>query len=337
MRPFKGDFHIHSTRSDGREEPAYVAARYRQKGFDFAAVTDHERYAPSLEAIRYWEPARISFKLYPGEEVHSPDNPVHIINFGASFSVNQKSREDKAQYRREVEQILSRMSGRRDDMDMFPVAASEWVFDRIRDGGGLSVFCHPYWYTKHNVICDALTDEIFARRKFDAFELIGGFYLHQSRSNNLQVARYIEERAKGNRFPVVGLSDSHGTDRFEADLEQSTRVDGRDRDLLGWYYTVVLARNDSLEALIEGVKSFRSAAVCAPERERCEVFGDDYRLVRYVDFLLREYFPVHERYCRMEGDLMLEILGGERDMAELAAGATDRPGVFRERCFGAGL
>ena len=39
-RPFKGDFHMHSWCSDGREAPEYVAARNREEGFDFIAVTD---------------------------------------------------------------------------------------------------------------------------------------------------------------------------------------------------------------------------------------------------------------------------------------------------------
>ena len=31
-RPWKGDFHIHSCRSDGRESPLYVASNYRRHG-----------------------------------------------------------------------------------------------------------------------------------------------------------------------------------------------------------------------------------------------------------------------------------------------------------------
>ncbi|MEG2076134.1 MAG: hypothetical protein RRY34_06490, partial [Victivallaceae bacterium] len=69
------------------EAPIYVAARYREAGFDFMAVTDHHRYAPSLEAINFWQNKPIELKLFPGEEVHAPGNPVHIINFGSKFSV----------------------------------------------------------------------------------------------------------------------------------------------------------------------------------------------------------------------------------------------------------
>ena len=30
----------------------------------------------------------MDMKIYPGEEVHTPDTDVHIVNFGGSYSVN---------------------------------------------------------------------------------------------------------------------------------------------------------------------------------------------------------------------------------------------------------
>ena len=292
VRPFKGDFHIHTTRSDGRECPCYVAAHYRQHGFDFIAISDHAKYEPSLEAIHYWEKFDLDFRLYPGEEVHSPGNSVHIINFGASHSVNDQYRADENKYRSEVKTIQDALPPMEPGLDSFPVAASEWVFERIREGGGLAVFCHPYWYATQNVISEALTSAIFKRRKFDAFELIGGFYKYQSRSNNYQVARWAEELSKGNRFPVVGLSDSHGTSKFEEGKDK-TFTDSSDRDLFDWNFTVVFAGENSVPSIVEAIKNFRSVAVCRYNGERPNLYGD-FRMVKYADFLLREYFPIQE-------------------------------------------
>ena len=50
--PFRGDLHMHSCRSDGREDPGYVAANYRGFGYDFTVMSDHRRYYPSLETRR---------------------------------------------------------------------------------------------------------------------------------------------------------------------------------------------------------------------------------------------------------------------------------------------
>ncbi|MFA6930112.1 MAG: hypothetical protein WCT05_07275 [Lentisphaeria bacterium] len=338
LRPLKGDFHIHSNRSDGKECPCYVAARYRQAGFDFAAISDHLRYAPSIEAKEYWSSLVPDFKLYPGEEVHATDNPVHIINFGSSFSVNKKCQENEQAYREEVQRYLEEIPHTTPGLDYFPVASSEWVFDQIRAGGGLAVFCHPYWYTIRNVINEGLISEIFRRRRFDALELIGGFYHYQPRSNNYQVLRWCEESAKGNRFPVVGLSDSHGTDLMPLSgtgAENNLGIsytESRNADLFNWYYTIVLARENSIPAITEAVRNHHCAAIDAPTEERPQVYAD-FRIAKYVNFLIREYFPIHQLYCQEEGSLMLDYLGGEQELAAILQKLSGRSTRFRECCF----
>ena len=86
--PYMGDLHVHSFRSDGKEEPAIVAANLRSSGYDFFAITDHRRYYPSLEAITAYSGVIIDMNILPGEEVHLPGNDVHIVNFGGEYSIN---------------------------------------------------------------------------------------------------------------------------------------------------------------------------------------------------------------------------------------------------------
>lgn len=318
LRPFKGDFHIHTNYSDGHECPEYVAARYREEGFDFIAITDHRKYEPSVQAADYWKQYETGLKLYPGEEVHPPDCLVHIVNFGGSFSINEIFRQNEELFRSEVEKRISGLGQVTPGVSPFAVAATEWVFDKIREGGGLAVYCHPYWETHGwNVISGALADEIFKRRKFDAFELVGGFWKHQTDSNLYQIVRSYEEWNKNGMYPVVGLSDSHGTERG---------------GLFGWYYTLVFAQSDNLEDLVTAIRSGYSVAVenLADERMHCH---GSYRLVRYGQFLLREYFPRHQSICRPEGEIMLDILGGENVLAKALPLLSERPAAFRERSF----
>lgn len=82
-----------------------LAAMYRQKGFDFMAVTDHGLWEPSQEAMDAYAQTAIDLRLFHGEEVHAPGNPVHIINFGGSFSVNELFRQDEAGYYEAVRAI----------------------------------------------------------------------------------------------------------------------------------------------------------------------------------------------------------------------------------------
>ncbi|MBR2372728.1 MAG: hypothetical protein IKA87_00690, partial [Lentisphaeria bacterium] len=306
LRPFKGDLHMHSCKSDGREDGCYLAARYREAGFDFMALTDHRIYEPSTEVVEYWKDINPDFKLFPGEEVHSPDNPVHIVNFGGRCSVNAIYREDEEKYRREIAGIIESIPDKEAGKDYFIVAASEWVFKKIRENGGLAIFCHPYWNIgPGNYISEWDISEILKRRQFDAYEAIGGFSRWQYHSNNFQTVRYYEEAAGGNYFPVVGVSDSHGTDSFEFDANRAGRIlnNSRDAELFDWYYTIVLAEECELPSLISNIKKCNSIAVCAPSNERPELFGS-FRAVKYGHFLLREYFPQLRTFTAIEGLLM---------------------------------
>jgi hypothetical protein len=293
-RPYKGDVHIHSYHSDGKESPAYVAGAGRRIGLDFMAITDHHKYAPSLEAIRAFDGVPTDLHLYPGEEVHPPNNPVHIINFGGNFSVNEQFKGET--YRREVQAIADDLADFPPAMDRYTYASCVWSFDRIREGGGLAVFCHPYWYSRHRYdVPEALTTLLFNRQPYDALELIGGYHPFEVESNMLQVARYHDERARGKNIPIVGVSDAHGCETGE---------------LFGWYYTLVFAPSLDLPDLIQNVKRLYSVAVEALPGETPRAHGP-FRLAKYAQYLLREILPLHDALCVEEGRLMLAHIAGD--------------------------
>jgi hypothetical protein len=318
LRPFKGDIHIHSNRSDGQEAPAYVAASSRAIGLDFMALTDHRQYQPSLDAIDAMRPLPTDLRCYPGEEVHPPGSAVHIVNFGGCFSVNALFAEGTP-YKREVDAAAAALpaisASRR-----YEVASSEWCFDKIREGGGIGIYCHPYWQPlERYYVCAEVNNALIKRQRFDALEIIGGFYRYQQESNALAIAHYQEARAEGQRIPVVGVSDAHGCDR----------------DLFGWYYTVVFAPSVELCDLTDGIRGLRSVAVEAVPGEFPRVVGP-LRLVKYTYFLLREFYPLHDRLCAAEGQLLLDHLAGDaRAAARLAALQGQVPALWRKYWAGA--
>jgi len=298
-RPFKGDLHMHSFRSDGRESPAYVAASCRRIGLDFMAVTDHARYSPSLEAIDAFCNIPVDLRIFPGEEVHSPDNPVHIVNFGGSFSVNELF--DKPEYRIEIEQIARQIPLLPQGINRQAYASCLWTFNKIRQGGGLGIFCHPYWESLHRYdVPSTLTEILFAHTPFDALELISGYFPEESDSNIFQVARYHEARANGKKIPIVGVSDAHGCERGF---------------LFGWYYTIVFSPTSELSDLVSSIKELYSVAVEELPNQAARSHGP-YRLTRYAQFLLKHVFPHHDELCRQEGELMLSYLTGEEGSVE---------------------
>jgi len=297
-RPYKGDTHMHTYYSDGKESPAYLAASCRKIGMDFIAITDHRQYAPSLEARQAFEGVFPDLRIFPGEEVHPPDNRVHIVNFGGSFSVNELF--DSEAYRTEVSAIAEKIPSFPAGVDRYPFASCLWTFDKIRQAGGLGIFCHPYWYSRQRFdVPITLTDLLFEHQPYDALEVLGGFHLYESESNVLQVARYQELRTSGKRIPIIGASDSHGCENGQ---------------LFGWYYTIVFSPSLDLPDLISSIKDCYSVAVEALPQEMVRAFGP-FRLVSFAQFLLREVFPAHDELCLEEGRLMLSYAAGEPQAA----------------------
>ena len=300
LRPFKGDIHMHSNRSDGIESPAYVAGISRRLGLDFMALSDHRTYEGSVEAQKAYEKAPIDLRIYNAEEVHSPGNTVHILSFGATDSIT-KQFSDEAKYRAEVQHIVSSLPQFPEGTDCFQVAACVWCFNKIRELGGMGMFCHSYWHESHHFSPGTpLTDALFELQPFDMYELISGMdtaELREFDTNHFQVIRYYEERAKGKRIPVCGVSDIHGCES---------------RETIGRRYTICFAPSPELPALKDSIRNLNSVAVEAVNADLPRAYGP-IRLVNYAAFLLNDVLPQHDELCFEEGRLMLQYAAGEKE------------------------
>jgi len=303
LRPCKGDFHMHSNVSDGVESPGYVAGACRRAGLDWMTLSDHRKYQGSKMAQEAFAGLPVDLRIFNGEECHPPENPVHILSFGANDSVSA-CYADEAKYKAEVAQIQATLDVP-PGTDPFILASCVWAAGKIRERQGLSMFCHPYWYTNHNFPPGgAITSALLGRRVFDAMEVISGMdsnTLASRDTNNLQIARWYEERANGHTIGICGISDAHGIERS---------------DEFGRYYTVAFARSCELPDIIEAIKNVNSVAVQAVAGDYPEAHGP-FRLVKYTNYLLREIFPQHDDLCYEEGRQMIEHVAGN-------AGAVDR-------------
>jgi hypothetical protein len=222
-----------------------------------------------------------------------------MVNFGGRFSVNELFKDEK-EYAAGLAAVAAGPRGRLSPEEYRQYAACRWCYAKIREAGGLGVFCHPYWVNKHVYnVPEPIIARHFEDLPFDAYELLGGFYRHEVESNLLQVARYHEERSRGKKIPVVGVSDAHGCEKGE---------------LFGWYYTIVFAPSTGLDDIIQSVKELRSVAVEALPGATPRAHGP-FRLAKYAQFLLREVFPLHDELCRDEGLLMQAHLAGDAEAA----------------------
>ncbi len=336
--PFLGDLHMHSNRSDGREDPAVVAANYCLFGYDFTTITDHNRYYPSLEAIAFYRDVLHEFMIYPGEEVHLPGNPVHIINFGGDYSINglvetsPQIRErgqnpehrsmtgicpdvlSEDEYREQVTALAKRFEVPA-PIDAFSYAACVWIFDHIRAANGLGIFCHPFWISKAFNVSEEYTEFMMATQPFDAFEVLGGENYYEQ--NGFQTAKYYDDRTKGRRYPIVGSTDSHGSTAANPNAYVAR--------------TIVFAEENTRDAIVKAIRNGDSVAVDAISAE-LRVVGE-YRLVKYAWFLLKNYFPIHREVNEEQGRLLKRYAEGDQSAKPELARINGRMRQLRAKYF----
>ena len=114
-RWYRGNLHTHTTVSDGKRTPEEAKALYREKGYDFIAITDHWKYGNGNENDES------GLLVLPGVEYNFNGNDVlrgifHVVAFGCNEEPSV-TREDDAQS----------------------------AIDKINAQGGLAILAHPAW------------------------------------------------------------------------------------------------------------------------------------------------------------------------------------------------
>lgn len=320
LRPVRGDLHSHSYRSDGCQDPAAAMGHYREQGYDFYTLTDHNRYYPGGEIDEVYSGVKLGITRVKGEEVHAPDSVVHIVHAGGNSSVADIYVHDKPRYDKEIAEYEIRVPTNIPQRYKGRYARCQWVTDRIHDAGGIAIFAHPYWRPGASRIYnvnDEFTRILLKSGMFDAFELVGG----QSQVGiNRCVALLMDLREEGFKIPLVGSSDVHNMERVST---------------FPHMFTICFAKDNKNDAIIDAIKQNNCVAVEATGNEydrhyRC--YGS-FRLVTYAQFLLKSYFPNLQRICQGEGVAMRSYAfdDASKSLIEAQVKQTD---AYRLRFFG---
>lgn len=315
--PYMGDFHSHSCCSDGSEEPAVVAANYRKAGFDVMALTDHHVHSSSVEMIEAYKDVPIDIKLLKGEEVHINEmgGYMHTVNLGGKKSVTDYFSENPDKCKAEISELKKTLDVP-DGVNSYECAFRTWIADRIHEFGGFAIIPHPYWVTRDEYnMRPTIVKWLLENKKYDALEVVSGQNVEE---NCLQASLYNELRAEGIRVPIVGSSDSHGTDP-------------------ACYFkmgkTVLFAKGElNFESVKESISELYTVGLEYQNNESVRISGP-YRMVKYAQFLLKYYFPVHDDLCVEEGIAMKNYFNkvmGAKEMLEAVHGRTEK---FRKEFY----
>ena len=127
-RMLKCGLHCHTTRSDGKGDPAEVMGIYAAKGFDYLAITDHRKYN-----YRNFAP-ETGLKIIPGMEMDrniSSDAGMcfHTVSIGPA-------REDGNGFEQDQEFERGFVN---DQQEYQP------VLDYLHANNNMTIYCHPEW------------------------------------------------------------------------------------------------------------------------------------------------------------------------------------------------
>lgn len=311
LNPFRGDLHMHSVGSDGGEDPVVLAANYRKEGFDFISLTDHRTRVPSEELVSAYEGVKCELKMFHGEEVHLRGN-IHVVNFGSKYSVNELYKNDAENIHASLVEEASR-TGTPKYVNALEYCYRRWIYTQIKKAGGMTIIPHPFWVHSPGVynMNVKMLEYVFKTGIFDAFELTGGQSVHE---NNIQTSFWQQLRSEGVNIPIVGSSDSHGTDPA---------------NYFGMSKTVLFAPDCEFDSIVSAIKGGYSVAIEEEYGEQPRVYGS-FRLVKYVRFLLKYYFPGHDELCVEEGILMREYALGDSEAGERLNSLFGRVARYRE-------
>ncbi len=286
LRPFKGDTHIHTTKSDGSNTPEEVALRCYEIGLDYQGISDHSVYETSEEIKQKFANVPTSMAFFNAEECH--ESRFHIQNLGGNQSVTKYIRGNKKEFDKLVAEKKSTMPKTYPDYVREIVAKSEVEFDLIHKFGGLAVFNHPYWQIggpngKWTYLPQSSIDLMTSRGNFDVYEIVNGRVgIHLSRG-------IIHYYTNCPNKPVIGCTDAH-------------HLAGQ-----GIAYTIAFAKSNKFSDIKEAILSNRTLAISQATKKQPIVLGKD-RLVSFAYFLLDEYFPKHDELVAKEGELIKKAL-----------------------------
>ncbi len=166
---FKGCFHLHTSNSDGNLKPLEVYNRYKGKGYNFIAITDHDIFT-RLDLDK--EPEDNFLVIENSIEFGYKDTLLHILGIGLA-----NNEFDKQQ-------------------------SSQKIIDYIINSGGIAIIAHPNWMwgTKFN--------ELSSLKNYHGIEIFNSLIkIHEGSSFALEKWDYL--LSSGHKVWGFAVEDLH--------------------------------------------------------------------------------------------------------------------------------
>lgn len=141
---YKGNLHMHTTRSDGHLDPKEAVERYRRQGYDFVALTDHRRPSVTIEPGESKNPDGWKGQNAAAESAALSADGMLILS-GVEWDTggaNTKAPGDVPTYHILGIGMTENLGI---DYKKNPHPMPQEIVDAIRADGGIAILAHPAW------------------------------------------------------------------------------------------------------------------------------------------------------------------------------------------------
>lgn len=273
----RGNLHTHSKRSDGDSPPAEVYAYYRDHGYAFLVLSDHNTRTDPAE---HGAPARRGFVMIPGEEVTTmaAGKPVHVNAVCTKTTIGGGA---------------------------FATAreALGWAVAQVKAQGAIALVNHP------NFDWTLTADDVPAARGAELLEIWSGHPYVNSEGDLLRPSHeaiWTRMLDAGEGFAGVAVDDMHH-------LSRSAKEPAA-RPQRGW--VEVFGSQADEGAICDGLRRGRLYASSGPKLTRIRVkdatFGVTVAAAARVEMLGAEGAVLADVEAAPGREVRYELRGGER-------------------------
>ena len=232
----RGNLHAHSARSDGDSPARAVLSWYKRHGYDFVALTDHDKI---LDAAALRAASSEAFVVLPGEEVTMMGGglPVHLNALCTTRRIGGGNFQT-------------------------PAAALSWATGEVLQQGGVALINHPNF---HHAVS---AEDIAAAQGAQLVEIYSGHPYSASDGDRKRAsaeAKWEQVLSFGRPIAAVAVDDMHA-------LRRSGRV--RSHPGTGW--VEVFTADRSREAICSALAVGKLYASSGPRLSRIAVDGDTF-------------------------------------------------------------
>lgn len=183
---YVGDFHVHSSYSDGKSSIKEIVLAARNVGFDFIALTDNNNVEGLTHSKLLIDQIGLGLLVIPGEEITAPWG--HLL----AFNIEEKIPND--------------------------ITPQEMCRNAHYQGGYIFA-AHPYWIDTREEFWDkGLFDSLLDKKLIDGFELVNSETVPPY--DNLPVIQKYHSLKMRKKFcPVIGGSDSRDVKTLGKDIK----------------------------------------------------------------------------------------------------------------------